>query len=297
MKGKLNMKRSWLVMAILVLFAGFMISGQTKVVYPGYESKTDTRFNDLIEILKTALDETVPSFGPYTLEPSKSGMNEARYLQDLKSNDEVNVAWTGTSEQKEQDYIPIRIPLRKGILGFRVCLIAQDNQTGIDSIRTLADLRKATIGQGTGWGDVDIYRANGITVVTSEYEDLFKMVAGHRFDLYPRGISEAFPEYDARHEAIPNLGIEQHLLIYYPWPYYFFFNKSNGALAKRVETGIRMMMKDGSFDAIFKKYNSVWIEKADLKDRRIIKVVNPNLPKDTPLDDASLWFDPTKWEL
>jgi hypothetical protein len=31
-----------------------------------------------------------------------------------------------------------------------------------------------------------------------------------------------------------------------------------------------------------------------LKHRRIIRLENPLLPKDTPLDDPSLWFDPLK---
>jgi hypothetical protein len=122
------------------------------------------------------------------------------------------------------------------------------------------------------------------------------MSAANRIDLFPRGINEVFHEYAARHDAIPNLAVEKNLLIYYPWPYYFFFNKSNKALAKRVETGIRKMMKDGSFDAIFMKYNRASIIKANLKNRRIIRIKNPTLPKDTPLSDASLWIDPAAWK-
>ena len=118
------------------------------------------------------------------------------------------------------------------------------------------------------------------------------MVAADRIDLFPRGITEVFHEHAARQHAIPNLAVEKNLLIYYPWPYYFFFNKSNKYLVKRVETGIRKMMKDGSFDAIFMKYNRTSIIRANLKNRRIIRIVNPTLPRDTPLADASLWFDP-----
>lgn len=149
----------------------------------------------------------------------------------------------------------VRIPLRKGILGYRIALIARDRQAEIDKIRNLGDLRKVSIGQGIGWGDVAIYEANGIKVHTAGYENLFKMVAANRIDLFPRGISEIFPEYAARDDVIPDLAVEKNLLIYYPWPYYFFFNKSNNALAKRVETGLGKMMKDGSFDALFLKYN------------------------------------------
>jgi ABC-type amino acid transport substrate-binding protein len=288
------MKRSLAMSVLFIMLTSTVAAGQTKVVYPAFESSTDSRYNDLVEILKTALEKTVAEYGPYTLQPSKSGMNEARSLAELLNPaGMVNVAWCGTSVQKEKAYRALRIPLRKGILGYRVALIAKNRQADIDKIRNLGDLKKASVGQGIGWGDVAIYEANGIKVHTAGYESLFKMVAANRIDLFPRGINEVFPEYVARHDAIPNLAIEKNLLIYYPWPYYFFFNKSNKALAKRVETGIRKMMKDGSFDALFMKYNRASILKAKLKNRRIIRIMNPSLPKDTPLDDASLWFDPT----
>jgi ABC-type amino acid transport substrate-binding protein len=288
------MKRSLAMSVLFIMLTSTVAAGQTKVVYPAFESSTDSRYNDLVEILKTALEKTVAEYGPYTLQPSKSGMNEARSLAELLNPaGMVNVAWCGTSVQKEKAYRALRIPLRKGILGYRVALIAKNRQADIDKIRNLGDLKKASVGQGIGWGDVAIYEANGIKVHTAGYESLFKMVAANRIDLFPRGINEVFPEYVARHDAIPNLAIEKNLLIYYPWPYYFFFNKSNKALAKRVETGIRKMMKDGSFDALFMKYNRASILKAKLKNRRIIRIMNPSLPKDTPLDDVSLWFDPT----
>jgi ABC-type amino acid transport substrate-binding protein len=291
------MKRPLAMSVLFIVLTATMAMAQTKVVYPAFESSADSRYNDLVEILKTALEKTVAEYGPYTLQPSKSRMNEARSLAELLNPaGMVNIAWSGTSVQKEKDFRAVRIPLRKGILGYRVALIAKNRQTDIDKIRNLDDLRKVSIGQGIGWGDVAIYEANGIKVHTAGYESLFKMVATNRIDVYPRGISEVFREYAARHNAIPNLAVEKNLLIYYPWPYYFFFNTSNKALAKRVETGIRKMMKDGSFDAIFMKYNRASILRANLKNRRIIRVKNPTLPKDTPLTDASLWFDPAMWK-
>lgn len=287
------MMRLLAISVLFILLTSTMAIAQTKVVYPAFESDADSRYSDLLEILKTALNKTVAEYGPYTLQPSTSGMNEARsFAELLNPAGMVTIAWSGTSVQKEKDYRALRIPLRKGILGYRVALIAKTSQADMDKIRNLYDLRKERVGQGIGWGDVAIYEANGIKVHTAGYESLFKMVAANRIDLFPRGINEVFHEHAARHHDIPNLAVEKHLLIYYPWPYYFFFNKSNKSLEKRVEIGIRKMMKDGSFNAIFMKYNRSSIIKANLKNRRIIRMVNPTLPKDTPLADASLWFDP-----
>ncbi|UFS68998.1 transporter substrate-binding domain-containing protein [Geomonas sp. RF6] len=288
------MKRSLTMSLLLLLLTTATIAtAHTRVVYPASESRGETRFDDLIEILHTALDTTVPDYGPYTLQSSPLGMNEARYLAELrKPAGTINVAWSGTSEQKEREYIAVRIPLRKGILGYRIAFIAKDKQADVDRIKTAKDLKGVIIGQGIGWGDTAIYAANGIPVETAGYDSLFRLCAAKRIDLFPRGINEIFAEYAARRDAIPNLAIEKNLLIYYPWPYYFFFNRSNAALAKRVEAGLRKMIRNGSFDAIFMKYNREAILKADLKHRRVIRLVNPTLPKDTPLNDPTLWFDP-----
>ncbi len=263
-----------------------------KVTYPANETAGDTRFNDLMEIMRTALEKTTGEFGPFELEASSEKMNEERTLSELKNGKVVNIAWSSTSSDKEQDLLPIRIPLRKGILGYRVALIQADKQAEIDKITTLAELKKLTIGQGTGWGDVKLYESNGFNVTTAKYDDLFKMTATGRFDLFPRGISEAFAEQERNVKANPNLVVEKNILIYYPWPYYFFFNKSDTVLQKRMEAGIRKMIKDGSFDAIFKKYNGKAIAQANLKGRKIFRIKNNLLPKETPFDDPSLWFNP-----
>jgi hypothetical protein len=288
-----------IAIGLAMILASSTVFGEgVRVIYPAYESANDTRFDDVIEILHAALEITKPQFGPYELAASAHGMNEARYLTELENEGKassithVNVVWSSTSNEKENTLLPIRIPLRKGILGYRIALIAKDKQAEIDRVKTVEDLRRLVIGQGLGWGDVVLYQDNGLKVTTASYTNLFPMTALGRFDLFPRGISEVFAEFAIHAKDNPNLAIEQNLLIYYPWPYYFFFNKIDGALKTRVETGIRMMMADGSFDAIFKKYNKEAIERADFKHRRIIVLKNTMLPKATPIDDKSLWFDP-----
>lgn len=267
-----------------------------KVVYPANETAGDPRFNDLLEILQQALEKTQAEYGPFELKASAAGMTEARYLADLRSPaHEVNVAWTSTSIEKERQLLPLRIPLRKGILGYRIALIAQDRQAQLDRVGGIDDLRKLSFGQGIGWGDVKLYEANGFHVSEAKYDSLFAMVALGRFDLFPRGISEVFAEFESHSRANPRLAIEKNLLIYYPWPYYFFFNKQDLGLQKRIESGIRKMIADGSYDALFRKYNGKAIEQAELKRRRIIRINNDMLPKETPLNEPALWFDPARY--
>src|SRR6185437_2910740 len=225
----------------------------------------------LIDTLRMALEKTVPEYGPYALKPSSVRSNEVRYLAQLRDGEMINVIWSSPSVQKEKDFLTIRIPLHKGLLGFRVALIAKDEQEKLARVKTLEDLRRLTVGQGVGWGDNALYERNGIQVRQADYDSLFKMTAAGRFDLFPRGISEIYPEYARYVAANPDLRIEKKLLICYPWPFYFFFNRHDASLRDRVEAGLRKMLADGSFDAIFWKYNGKAIEQANLKGRRVIR--------------------------
>jgi hypothetical protein len=263
------------------------------VVYPAFEQADDVRFDDLLDLLRAALHVTAPQYGPYTLRPSPRGMNEARYLIELARGDAINIAWSSTSVAKENQFLPIRIPLRKGLLGYRIALIAADKQPLVDTVHTRDALKTLAIGQGIGWGDVKLYQSNGLSVGEAHYNDLFALTAHGRFDLYPRGIGEVFAEYAAQKDRHPKLAVEKNLLIYYPWPYYFFFNKRDEALKSRIQTGLHMLRKNGTFDILFKKHNDAAIKQANLKDRRVIRLANPLLPPDTPTD-PSLWFDPAK---
>jgi len=264
----------------------------TRVVHPADEEKGDPRFNDVKEILRLALEKTVAEFGPFELRASSQHTNGLRYLNNLANDSDLNVVWSSTTEDKERNYLPIRIPLRKGLLGYRLLLVHKDQQALLKDVKNLGDLKKFSVGQGVGWDDVKLYEANGIAVVEAKYSNLFRMLSYKRFDFFPRGINEIFTELNKESAQNPDLVIDENLLIHYPWPYYFFVSKSNPQLQKRLELGLRKMIKDGSFDAIFWKYNGKAIEAVNFKKRRIIHMKNHLLPKETPLNDAALWFRP-----
>jgi hypothetical protein len=264
----------------------------TRVIYPADEEKGDPRFVDVKEILRLALDKTVVEFGPFELRASSQNTNGLRYLNNLANDSDLNVVWSSTTEEKERNYLPIRIPLRKGLMGYRLLLVHKDKQDSLKEVRSLDDLKKFSVGQGVGWEDVKLYEANGIEVIEAKYSNLFRMLSYKRFDFFPRGINEVFTEFEKESVQNPNLVIDENLLIYYPWPYYFFVSKSNPQLHKRIEMGLRKMIKDGSFDAIFWKHNGRAIESANFKKRRIIYIKNHLLPKETPLNDVTLWFRP-----
>lgn len=281
----------WCLLLVL-LWAGTASSEVLTVVYPADESPLDRRFEDLKEILRTALEKTEVDFGPFEMRSAEVPMTSMRYSQQLQAGRYPNVIWTSTSNQRERTLRPIRIPLRKGLLSYRVSFIHRENRDRINSVETLEDLKALTLVQGTGWGDVRVYEANGLAVATSGYESLFRMIQAGRADLFPRGIGEVFEEWEDRREALPNLVVDDHLLLHYDWPYYFFVRQGNDQLAERLEAGLWRMIEDGSFDEIFWRYNGDDIQRAQLSDRRLIRLDNPLLPPATPVNDDRLWFRP-----
>lgn len=284
----------FIIMTFLIVPLAFASEGlaKVKVTYPAPEYWADERHSDVIEILRTALEKTEKKYGPFDIAPYPTVMNEGRVVTSLTRGKFVNVAWGSTSIKKEKDLLPIRIPLRKGLLGYRLMLTTLSGQKKLSKISNIEEFKNIRIAQGLGWGDVEVLSHAGLNVVTANYENIFKMLQRERVDAFPRGVSEVFDELEFNWEDHPNIIVEQDVLIKYPWPYYFFFNKNDVELAERVETGLRMMIKDGSFDEIFEKYNRADLERANLSGRRVIELDNPILPAETPLSDERLWFKP-----
>jgi hypothetical protein len=266
-----------------------------KYIYHSQESPLDVRYLYHWEILRTALEKTKAKWGPYQMLPAER-MAERRQALELKNaTGKLTVMVLSTTPDFEKNLIPIHIPIDKNLSGYCVFLIRKGDQKRFDAIRTLDDLRKLRYGLGLGWIDVEVLQTNKFTVVTgSSYDGLFEMLVNRRFDVFLRGATEVVDEYDRRKVALPDLAIEENLILYYPLPMYFWFPRTTEGrrLAARAEEGMRMMLADGTYDAIFDRYQRPRIERLHLKQRRIFRIDNPNVGPETPFQDKRLWFDP-----
>ncbi|WP_193747529.1 substrate-binding periplasmic protein [Cellvibrio sp. OA-2007] len=219
--------------------------------------------------------------------------SQARWINMLENDSSDFVIWTMTDKEREQQLRPIRIPLFKGLFGYRVLLIRKHEQARFDHIKNPKHLTKFLGGQGTHWPDTLILQANGLRLTTAETtESLFRMINARRFDYFPRGVSEAWFELLQRKET--RLEVEDNLLIYYPSAIYFFVNKNNEALAQRIEKGMELLIDNGKFDQFFYNHPRVSSGLERLKNRRIITLKNPYLPAETPVDNPRYWIDLSK---
>ncbi|WP_156510573.1 ABC transporter substrate-binding protein [Labrenzia sp. OB1] len=220
-------------------------------------------------------------------------MSRDRLLSELVSGELIEYAAVATKPEWEAELIPIRIPLRKGLQGYRILFILGANQETHSRIETLEDLRSLSVGSGLQWSTSRVMEEAGLHVVKAEtLEHLLRMLELGRFMNLPRGMDEIFFEYEKWSEKIPDLAIEKNLTLFIPLPTYLFVSPERPDLAERFERGLRSMIADGSLDRLFWKYFQKDIERVGLDKRRTIRIPNPNLGPETPLDDPALWFTP-----
>jgi hypothetical protein len=93
-------------------------------------------------------------------------MSPQRVAQELlMPGGRINIFARATSPELEQQYLPVRLPIDKGLLGYRMFLVRDADLPRFAAVRTLDDLRKLRVGQGKDWIDVPILRKAGFPVV------------------------------------------------------------------------------------------------------------------------------------
>ncbi|WP_342616172.1 hypothetical protein [Rhodoferax sp. GW822-FHT02A01] len=261
----------------------------------GPETPGDQRYRYHWSVLKAALEATRPTFGNYSVTMAEH-MTEARQIAEMKeTRGQINTMVLDSTTELERDLIAVKIPVDKGLVGYRVFLIRAEDQPRYSAVRTLDDLRQFSMGQGKDWSDVAIYKTAGFKVERGvSYEGLFEMLMNKRFDAFGRGATEVMDEFQARQKRYPGMAIEKDLLLYYPMPVYFWFPRTEtGRLhANRVETGMNAIVRNGTLDRLFKQNFAPLIKALNLQNRRLFRLTNPDLPPDQPFSNAQLWFDP-----
>ncbi|MES2257336.1 MAG: hypothetical protein V4724_02400 [Pseudomonadota bacterium] len=258
------------------------------VRYPQAQNEVDRAY--FIEMLKLALSKAPAR---YRLQEWRMRMEKSRALHELASGGKLDVAWAVTNRAREAQLLPVRIPLDKGLFGWRIALIRQRDSAIFQNIEQVDALARQRAGLGFDWAETAILRANGLPVVTGTTSDgLYQMLAANRFDYMPRSIAQIWEE--AEQHAGLGIVAEPALALHFPSAVYFFVNRRNAALAAALEQGLLAALDDGSFDRLFHAYNADSIQRANLGRRKIFELTNPDMSAQTPLHQARFWFSPTR---
>lgn len=284
-----------LAIILLLLFGGLSSSAfsmdEIKVV-PG-QSENDSRLDYGHRILQAALDATVENDGPYKFVYASDGMARNRALVELKTGNMINVYLAATRDEWEQQLIPIRIPVLKGLLGYRLFLIKRSAVGTFENLKTIEELKKLRAGLGGQWSTTAVMQALGFSIVTgTDYEGLFGMLDAGRFDYFPRGINEIYKEFEARKTLYPEMIIEPTKALYFTTPSYFFVSPQYPDLAARIKRGLLIIFENGVLDTEFNREFGDDLAAANLANRTILKVENKYLSSETPLEKPEFWFVP-----
>ncbi len=257
------------------------------IVYPQPEAADDRRGEYAVKLLQLALTEAGSTA---EIKPATTRMMQDRTFTELKRGGAIDVVWAMTTPQREADALPIRIPIYKGLIGWRVPLVHVERSDLLAQVNHLTQLAAFTAGQASDWPDTDILRANGLPVATTAtYSSLFQMLGKQRFDYMPRSVVEVWQEAESHRGE--GLIVDQHIALHYPAAVYFFVNKNNKGLADTLSTGLEKAISNGKFNRLFYSYHARYIEQARLSQRVVLELHNPLLPKETPLHRKELWLD------
>ncbi|MNH65802.1 hypothetical protein D3C81_249090 [compost metagenome] len=268
----------WLIRLCLCL--PLLAQAQTLTVKVPSRPINDLDSEYQLKLLELALDRAGQ---PYKLKRVDLNLNQFTLQQELRKGKTINVFWMGTSSTLESALIPVPIPLFRGLEGLRLSFIHGDAQEQFNQVNTLADLRQLKAAQGVGWADNKILEQAGIATYAGRYSNLFRLINdGDKLDFFPRGLVEIFAERRELAAQYPNLAIEQHLLIRYPFAEFFFVSPESPKLAKAIQTGLERAYADGSFMKFFHENPRIReaLASANLEQRVTISLPNPDM---TPL--------------
>lgn len=255
---------------------------------PHVSARADTKSNYPAQLL----DQALAAAGvPVTLEPTSELIPQNRALRQLgRRGGQLDVLWTMTSIEREQQALPVRIPIFKGLYGWRLLLAAPEVAARMRHVQNPAGLQQFSLVQGLDWPDTGILQANGFKVIVSPlYEAMFKQLRLGRADGFPRSVEEVWWELERYGQG---LTVVPDICLHYPSPIYYFVAPDDGDLAAAIYLGLQRLRASGDFDRLFLKHHGADLARAKLASRRVIELRNPLMPPETPLDKSELWYKP-----
>lgn len=255
----------------------------------------EPRDSFFLELARQSLEMVLPE-GEFSLElrPEPMRLPQQRMLRALQSGKDIDLTWTMTSAEREERMLPVRLPLLKGLAGYRVLVVRSEDRDRFTGIESAEDFAGLTGGQLQDWPDIDILRANGLEQISAlTLDQLYQMLRAGRIDYVPRGITEVAIEqqlYD-----FDGLKAIHSPVLRYPAPIYFFVTPQRPELAELLENGLRKLHHSSGLDRLQRTHPNTapWFGNvAKWQDRRFIDLENPHLGTPSEWQQTNLWFDP-----
>ncbi|GLR71676.1 hypothetical protein [Agaribacter marinus] len=270
------MKRIWGILLLVVAFEALSVD---KVVL--WNRNYDKPY--VREALRNIFELSKEEYGDYTLEPSQPTEQGRAFADLINGNRQINLMLAGVNREREEKASAIYLPLDRGLLGFRVCMVRKE-QADFSYVRTLEDFKSNDIlvGLGTHWPDKNIFSNHGLKSINNPvYRNLFPMLREKRFDCLSRSIVEV--DQELIEYAEDEFKIEPALIFIYPFGDFMFVKSENIRLKERIEYGMSKALKDNSFYEIFDKHYADILQLHGMYNRRLLFLENKDMSQEALL--------------
>lgn len=231
----------------------------------------------LTQLLYAALSASKKADENIEIVFNTTDLSQARWIAELQKGQNNALIWTVTTPERETLLRSIRVPLLRGLYGYRVMVIRPETALLLAQVKTKEQLANFTAGMNSHWPDAKIFNDNHLPFAEGTFAtNLYRMLAAGRFDYFPRGvleITEEQPLIDAN-----KLVLEKQLLIYYPSTLYFFVHNDNQELASRLERGLEILLNNGEFDQLFYQHPDIAAALKSMANRHVIPLNNALFP-------------------
>lgn len=230
----------------------------------------------VIETLENITALSTDKFGDYEIVSSRD-MEQGRAFAELSLGN-IDVIVTSPTLAREARATMIPIPIDRGLLGIRICMINSPSNV-FAKVRSADDFRQEgfTIGSAAPWPDTKILIQNKFDVVSAPFrQSLFKMLSRKRFSCLTRSILEI--DYELKNEPMAvDFKEDPHLLFMYPNSDFVFVNPHKPQLVERLRYGLERAIENKSYYQIFDKYYSHILRQHKAFERTPIRLRNVNI--------------------
>lgn len=225
--------------------------------------------------VQLALQKAAPEYGEFKLTPVVID-SQAHAMSALQNHETIDLAVAATDKTWEASLLPIYIPLDKGLLGFRVCVIKPTQRPLFANIVSVADLKSHQIKLGVveSWPDRFVYQHYNLhTVTTKALPDLYDKLYGNDLNCISRSVFEVDNEL-VHH---PEFMVEENLAFVYPSADIIYVSLTKPKLKEAIEYGLKRAIDDGSYEALFNKLYGDVLKRHAFYYRKMIIMHNPDV--------------------
>lgn len=284
------MYKALILIALIVLLCHPALAESRQIRILGPQSEEDVSQDYFYDLLAAALNKS--NTQAYELDKiDGDSLTQGRSLK-LLASDQIDVFWMGTSKERELNYQAIKIPLLKGLLGYRVSIIKRSDLPEFRQM-SLDQLQKKLACQGEHWPDTKILKFNRFSVVpVARYEFMFDMVSKGRCDYFPRAIFEGYGELQAAQKRLTNLAMFDDIIFHYPFPIYFFVKQQDKELKRAIKLGLETMIDSGEFVQFMQKHKVTQhlFPLSQWKGKTFLQLKNPYLDSQVDTDNSRYWI-------